>query len=233
MSRRKRTEIIRTVSDLARSIEGKESSIYRGQENSSWELVPSVMRKNMIRAQSSHDRLNHEEEMLAHFKRQARPHLNPVPEDSNNWEWLALAQHYGLPTRFLDWTEHAAAALFFAVEKPNDGKDSAVWISGRPNEATAEEYHPLHINRICLYQPPHISPRITVQCACFTAHPTDYIGTRYDWPADLYKLEIPSEARVPIRDELRSLGIHRASLFPELEGISTEIKRRYSFMEDE
>ena len=44
---------------------------------------------------------------------------------------LALAQHYGLPTRMLDWTSRARNAAFFAASKaaakPSPGKDLEVW----------------------------------------------------------------------------------------------------------
>jgi len=44
------------------------------------------------------------------------------------WEWYFLMQHYGAPTRLLDWTEGAVLGLYFAL-RANEGKtDAAVWV---------------------------------------------------------------------------------------------------------
>jgi FRG domain len=64
------------------------------------------------------------ERMLAAFKRQARPYIDPMP--INDFEWMFVAQHHGLPTRLLDWSTNALAALFFAVSgAPSRGGNGA------------------------------------------------------------------------------------------------------------
>src|SRR5579872_5540330 len=85
--------------------------LYRGQENSTWNLLPKIGRRGI-----STDFLSFEKSIISEFKRLGRTYL-AADILNNEWDLLALAQHHGLPTRLLDWSTNPLVALWFAFAK--------------------------------------------------------------------------------------------------------------------
>jgi hypothetical protein len=73
-------------------------------------------------------RVNGESAILREFQRRAHHFVDP-PGFQDRLEWLALLQHYGSPTRLLDFTHSFYAAVFFALD--NAVSDAAVWAINR------------------------------------------------------------------------------------------------------
>lgn len=66
--------------------------------------------------------------LLRQFKRRSHHYIQDPPRDSEVVEWLSLMQHYGAPTRLLDWTYSFYAAVFFALEGDSTGiAECCVW----------------------------------------------------------------------------------------------------------
>lgn len=53
------------------------------------------------------------------FRLRARSFVSRVPEWGDHLSWLLMMQHYGAPTRLLDWTASILVALYFAVGDPS------------------------------------------------------------------------------------------------------------------
>lgn len=104
---------------------------FRGQEDASWDLQSSAerARKDNYEIQAPPrleiDLEQIEAEFLYEMKRRVYHYIPHPPADSDNLEWLALLQHYGCPTRLLDFTHSFYVAAFFSVETATT--DSVIW----------------------------------------------------------------------------------------------------------
>ena len=103
--------------------------VYRGLWNSHFDLSTSLMRLGGPYA-----------ELEAHLLRNFRKYAHSTASPGNSiWNWLAVAQHHGLPTRLLDWTYSPYVALHFATAYLRYDVEAVIWAV---NYAKAKEQLP-------------------------------------------------------------------------------------------
>ena len=233
----KLADFLRVVEDWRNRWGVGERAVYRGHTDFNWILIAKLFRdpgpkpENRVgddprqveeQLLSEHLEMNlaHDlEHRLFHdFSRYLYAHrpdlVRTIPEEEKSsiramqeWRQLAIAQHYGLPTRFLDFTTNMLVALFFAVEDPVSHRkttrgelqeqDSAVWCIEVPNrrkvwqiwkkegvwlsplEFAEEGSDPPIANFVdTAFVPEHIDERIRAQGSVFMCEPR---GKKHDW----------------------------------------------------
>lgn len=104
-----------------------EQWIFRGLREAHWGFASSLERayNGFGLDPKKFPIANVENGLVRRFIRQSHRYLDYLPDEENTLEWLSIMQHYGAPTRLLDWTHSLFIALFFAVEQAS-GK-CAVW----------------------------------------------------------------------------------------------------------
>jgi len=198
-----------------------------------------------------------EERILRIFKRKAHHFLDDAPAVDDDFEWMALMQHHGAPTRLLDFTWSPYVAAFFALYRATG--DAAVWAFNpaqisRPE--AVERQRPLfqsavdptrkeefrryflkeQIPFVWVGEPQRMNRRLIAQSGTFAipgilTQSMDQILSAYPDPkSTLVKFILPSDK---IRDrglrELYRMNITHASLFPDLDGLSRSMAYELEF----
>lgn len=171
-----------------------------------------------------------EDDILERFQKYAIQYLKKEPK--NIIEWLVIGQHYGLPTRLLDWTKNPLKALFFSVIELSN-VDGCVWACEL--SFYSEKLENLDkIDSLEPYYPDQINERLIAQEGCFTLHPfpkknvplipIENIKFHYQAIRSLVKIIIPNKKKNDIRFDLDQFGINYRSLFPDLDGLTKQIR---------
>jgi hypothetical protein len=244
---------IESVEDLLIQIEYLKSDFkfeklwFRGVADESYGLEPSIFRHtdNAIIEKQLHNR----------FSIRALPFLKTEQNANSYWDRLFIMQHYGLPTRLLDWSESALISLAFSViyrEEKHNGKDAAIWCLDpiKLNRDFVKSLNPAEpipnitdktVRRIQIYEDAEIpvdfpiavygplnNERIVAQKGVFTLFPFKEKFKLEDLPnveVFLMKLLIKSDKVDFIKNQLITMGITENNVYPGLESIAKEIKR--------
>lgn len=228
------TQIIKILEeDTQYDIDNKLNGItlYRGQ-NCDLPLLPKIARFN----KSVNEILDIELKLIEEFEKRCKPFLGFEPD--NDWDFLAYAQHFGLPTRLLDWSENPLIALWFAVSsKCDNGTPGVLWIFDVfESDIVADlEKDPLNMKKTIVFDPSHINKRITSQSGWFTVHQLkDKIIKKFvpleqitNYKESLTKLIIPVDLFVGFRQKLNKLGINQSTIFADLDGLCKHLEWQY------
>ncbi len=179
---------------------------FRGQPTTrrgkkQWRLSPKILR-NLSEDDASPKNYTSKNEcsIFNLFRLQAPTRHASLPEIDDYARWMTIAQHYGLPTRLLDWTGSILVAAFFALnsdQKPDKERDQeppVIWaldpggLNGQQGLPTATAIFrknskiwnstvkeigrgkPVSQDRILAVVGEEVAPQMTVQQACFTFH---------------------------------------------------------------
>ena len=212
-------------------------------------MIPSLLRDG----RPSDEVFEREKRLLTRFRQRSLAYW-PAGYPQTDWEHMFAMQHFGLPTRLLDWSENLFVAAYFALSPPLADEetfpvvwcvDPVSWNRKAPN--LAEFGNSIHVLTTAdedadPYRPNTMKRRYKTPVAIFGTHNSQRIiaqrGTFFVWGNDtsslaafagddgptLWQLRITG-ARADLAEEMQFLGYGETMVFPELPALGQELAR--------
>ncbi len=232
MGIKKLSEYTSYVEDLPNAF-----TLSRGQSGD-YPLLPSALRKDSVGNRKYPKRAIRN--FLEQFKVESYQYMKNPWDVKNDVEWMLYAQHYGVPTKLMDFTTSHITSLLFAVEKSfqaGEDKDAVVYFLN-PSElnlkykqqvqiVNASEDKELQIeghDGPFVVQGRKINSRVNAQKGLFVLFQDDDVPLEQCVDdAVLKKITISGDATKDILASLYSMGISFTHIYPELSSVSKDI----------
>ena len=202
------------------------SWVFRGEGNSAWALRPKVGRPEVCGPAgygSADERI-----LFDDFIREAPRFERGL--GFTTLDWLALAQHHGLPTRLLDWTTNPLVAAWFAVADEGSVTDGRIHMIRMAKDQIRLVPEPFDssITAPVLARVPAVVARITSQQGLFSIHPDPTLnwvpgGARITYET----FDVQVRSKVEFRRILHIFGFDASRLMSDLDGLCKTLQWQY------
>lgn len=224
------------------------SVLFRGQSRVEWQLTPSLHRC-LPPGTSPEQSLALEGVLLERFRARIGNCAPDVaqPEQHQLFAWWALMQHYGAPTRLIDWTTSLHVAAYFASREDWD-RDGSIWLLSpwvlhqdagmrmdpeEPLEIVAQRADAPHVvvplpsndatNRMSA-QASHFTCCVNVKIDQAEAIDEMFTNGQIDSAEQFHwKLVLPAALKVEFMFKLEEAGASAETLFPGLDGLGQSL----------
>jgi hypothetical protein len=224
---------------------------FRGQADKDRELVPGVYRESFPAGRDEEDkRLAIEQRIHDDFRALSSGLIDPPPRDVDLY---FLQQHYGLPTRLLDWTTSPLAGLYFAVNGKPDADGSVTMMDvfrlaetqgvtdrfkgvvTSSNPMVREWLAPVlewgrpedFADFVAPIRPEQFNTRVRLQRGCFTLHVPGRPALTEKENDSLRTFVVPRKHKRAVYRELKLSGIDEFAIFGDLENLAASLKAAY------
>jgi hypothetical protein len=189
---------------------------FRGQVRD-WSLRPSLARESVTEQERAKESECFEK-------------LAEILPNVNDWERATIAQHYGVPTRLLDWSENPLVGIYFTLDDKNyDNEDGVIWVF-EDKTVVVKKVASLRDGsglRKLKYPRPYRAwqdlqleiPRTKAQRGSVTSQPDlskEFNDQNFDQNTQsLKKFIVPKQSKRQLRKQLEILGVTEERLFPD------------------